>query len=264
MGKLEGKIALIPGGNSGIGLATARRFVAEGARVAITGRDAATLAAAANELDVTAIKSDVLDTQARSSLFDRVKNEFGHLDILFANAGIAKFSPIEETLEKDFDDVLRTNVTAVFLTVQAALALMGAGASIILNGSMAAIIGTGESSAYAASKAGVRAMCRSLAGELSPRSIRVNAVVPGVIETPIWGRTAVPPEAAAARERRLQAMIPLNRVGRAEDIAGAVLFLASDEAAYIQGTELVVDGGVLGSAGAAPAPRRGRPVNAGW
>lgn len=127
MGKLEGKIALITGGNSGIGLATARRFVAEGARVAITGRDAATLAAAANELNVTAIKSDVLDTQARSSLFDRVKNEFGHLDILFANAGIAKFSPIEETLEKDFDDVLRTNVTAVFLTVQAALALMGAG-----------------------------------------------------------------------------------------------------------------------------------------
>ena len=107
---LKGKTALITGGNSGIGLATARRFVAEGARVAITGRDAATLAAAANELGVTAIKSDVLDRQARSSLFDRIKNEFGHLDILFANAGIAKFSPIEETLEKDFDDVLRTNV----------------------------------------------------------------------------------------------------------------------------------------------------------
>jgi NAD(P)-dependent dehydrogenase (short-subunit alcohol dehydrogenase family) len=136
-------------------------------------------------------------SEARSSLFDRIKNEFGHLDVLFANAGIAKFSPIEKTLEKDFDDVLRTNVTAVFLTVQAALALMGAGASIILNGSMAATIGTGESSAYAASKAGVRAMCRSLAGELSPRGIRVNAVVPGVIETPIWGRTVVPPEAAA-------------------------------------------------------------------
>ncbi len=217
MGKLEGKIALITGGNSGIGLATARRFVAEGARVAITGRDATTLAAAAKELGVTAIKSDVLDTQARSSLFDRIKNEFGHLDILFANAGIAKFSPIEETLEKDFDDVLRTNVTAVFLTVQAALALMGVGASIILNGSMAASIGTGESSAYAVSKAGVRAMCRSLAGELSPRGIRVNTVVPGVIETPIWGRTAVPPEAAAARESGLQAMIPLNRIGRAEE-----------------------------------------------
>src|SRR5580704_2796030 len=254
--RLKGKCALITGGNSGIGLATARRFVAEGARVAITGRDAATLAAAANELGVTAIKSDVLDTQARSSLFDRVKNEFGHLDILFANAGIAKFSPIEETLEKDFDDVLRTNVTAVFLTVQAALKLMDAGASIILNGSMAATTGSSQSSAYAASKAGVRAMCRSLAGELSPRGIRVNAVVSGVIETPIWQRTAVPPEAAAARERRLQAMIPLNRVGRAEDIANAVLFLASDEAAYIQGTELVVDGGVLGSAGAAPAHRR--------
>jgi NAD(P)-dependent dehydrogenase (short-subunit alcohol dehydrogenase family) len=133
---------------------------------------------------------------------------------------------------------------------------MDAGASIILNGSMAASTGSSQSSAYAASKAGVRAMCRSLAGELSPRGIRVNAVVPGVIETPIWQRTAVPPEAAAARERRLQAMIPLNRVGRAEDIASAVLFLASDEAAYIQGAELVVDGGVLGSAAAAPAHRR--------
>src|ERR1700752_2971554 len=127
--RLKNKAALITGGNSGIGLATARRFVAEGARVAITGRDAATLAAAANELGVTAIRSDVLDAQARSSLFDRIKDEFGHLDILFANAGIAKFSPIEETLEKDFDDVLRTNVTAVFLTVQAALRLMGPGAS---------------------------------------------------------------------------------------------------------------------------------------
>ena len=124
---LKGKCALITGGNSGIGLATARRFVAEGARVAITGRDAATLAAAANELGVTAIRSDVLDAQARSGLFDRIKDEFGHLDVLFANAGIAKFSPVEETLEKDFDDVLRTNVTAVFLTVQAALRLMGRG-----------------------------------------------------------------------------------------------------------------------------------------
>jgi NAD(P)-dependent dehydrogenase (short-subunit alcohol dehydrogenase family) len=219
--RLKGKTALITGGNSGIGLATARRFVAEGARVAISGRDEATLAAAANELGVTAIRSDVLDAQARSSVFDRIKDEFGHLDILFANAGIARFSPIEETLEKDFDDVLRTNVTAVFLTVQAALKLMDAGASIILNGSMAATTGSSQSSAYAASKAGVRAMCRSLAGE-----------------------------------RRLQAMIPLNRVGRAEDIANAVLFLASDEAAYIQGAELVVDGGVLGSAAAAPAHLR--------
>jgi NAD(P)-dependent dehydrogenase (short-subunit alcohol dehydrogenase family) len=253
--RLANKTALITGGNSGIGLATARRFVAEGARVAITGRDAATLASATNELGVTAIRSDVLDPQARSSLFDRIADEFGHLDILFANAGIAKFSPIEETLENDFDDVLRTNVTAVFLTVQSALRLMSQGASIILNGSMAATTGSIGSSAYAASKAGVRAMCRSLAGELSPLGIRVNAVVPGVIDTPIWERTAVPPEAAAARERRLKAMIPLNRIGKAEDIASAVLFLASDEAAYIQGIELVIDGGILGSAAAAPAHR---------
>jgi NAD(P)-dependent dehydrogenase (short-subunit alcohol dehydrogenase family) len=253
--RLANKTALITGGNSGIGLATARPFVAEGARVAITGRDAATLASATKELGVTAIRSDVLDAQARSSLFDRIADEFGHLDILFANAGIAKFSPIEETLENDFDDVLRTNVTAVFLTVQSALRLMSQGASIILNGSMAATTGSIGSSAYTASKAGVRAMCRSLAGELSPLGIRVNAVVPGVIDTPIWERTAVPPEAAAARERRLKAMIPLNRIGKAEDIASAVLFLASDEAAYIQGIELVTDGGILGSAAAAPAHR---------
>jgi NAD(P)-dependent dehydrogenase (short-subunit alcohol dehydrogenase family) len=216
----------------------------------------ATLAAAANDVGVTAIESDVLDAQARTSLFERIKEEFGHLDILFANAGIAKFSPIEETLEKDFDEILRTNVTAVFLTVQASLTLMGPGASIILIGSMAASTGSSQTSAYAASKAGVRAMCRSLAGELSPRGIRVNAVVPGVIETPIWGRVPVPPEAAAARDHRLKAMIPLNRIGRAEDVASAVLFLASDEAAYIQGIELVIDGGVLGSPAAAPAHRR--------
>jgi NAD(P)-dependent dehydrogenase (short-subunit alcohol dehydrogenase family) len=158
---LKGKTALITGGNSGIGLATARRFVAEGARVAITGRDAATLAAAANELGVTAIKSDVLDRQARSSLFDRIKNEFGHLDILFANAGIAKFSPIEETLE-------RISMTSCdqrhcgFPDRPSCFGADGAGASIILNGSMAATIGSGESSAYAASKASVRAMTASL------------------------------------------------------------------------------------------------------
>src|ERR1700758_4452379 len=139
---LNGKCALITGGNSGVGLANARRVVGEGARVAIAGRDAATLAAAANELGVTAIRYDVLDARARSNLFDRIKDEFGHLDILFANAGIAKFSPIEETLENDFDDVFRTNLTAVFLTIQAALRLMGQGASIIMNGSMAATTGS--------------------------------------------------------------------------------------------------------------------------
>jgi NAD(P)-dependent dehydrogenase (short-subunit alcohol dehydrogenase family) len=130
--------------------------------------------------EITAIRSDVLDADARFSLFDRIKDEFGHLDILFANAGIAKFSPIEETREKDFDDVLRSNVTAVFLTVQAALRLMGPGASIILNGSMAATTGSSGSSANAASKAGVRAMCRSLAGDLSARRIRVNASFPAL------------------------------------------------------------------------------------
>jgi NAD(P)-dependent dehydrogenase (short-subunit alcohol dehydrogenase family) len=250
--RLKNKIALITGGNSGIGLATARRFVAEGARVIITGRDEATLLAAAAELGVTALRSDVAEPAARAALFQRIQEEFGRLDILFANAGIVKFGPIAETQETDFEAVLRTNVTAVFFTVQGALPLMGVGGSIVLNGSMAAVTGSAGISAYAASKAGIRAMGRSLAGELSPRGIRVNVVVPGVIETPIWDR--IPRTAAAAEKTaaRLRGMIPLQRLGRAEEVADAVLFLASDEATYVQGTELIVDGGILGSPGAAP------------
>ena len=250
--RLKNKIALITGGNSGIGLATARRFVAEGAQVIITGREEATLHAAANELGVTAIRSDVTDAAARAALFQRIREEFGRLDVLFANAGIAKFGPIEETREDDFETVLRTNVTAVFFTVQGALSLMSAGSAIVLNGSMAATTGSAGISAYAASKAGIRAMGRSLAGELSPRGIRVNVVVPGVIETPIWDRIPRSAEVAAKTSERLHSMIPLKRLGRAEEVADAVLFLASDEASYVQGTELVVDGGILGSPGAAP------------
>jgi NAD(P)-dependent dehydrogenase (short-subunit alcohol dehydrogenase family) len=254
--RLKNKIALITGGNSGIGLATARRFVAEGASVIVTGRDEATLNAAASELRVTAVQSDVADANARAALFERIKKDFGRLDILFANAGIVKFGPIEETVETDFESVLRTNVTAVFFTVQGALPLMNSGASIILNGSMAASTGSAGIAAYAASKAGVRAMGRSLAGELSPRGIRVNVVVPGVIETPIWDRIPRSPEVAAATSERLNSMIPLRRMGRAEEVADAVLFLASDEAAYVQGTELVVDGGILASPGGAPVYQR--------
>jgi NAD(P)-dependent dehydrogenase (short-subunit alcohol dehydrogenase family) len=253
--RLKNKVALITGGNSGIGLATARRFVSEGARVVITGRDDSTLHAAARELRVTAIQSDVTNARARAELFRRIREDFGRLDVLFANAGIAKFSLIEDTREEDFAQVLLTNITAVFMTIQGALPFMSAGSSIILNGSMAATTGSAGISAYAASKAGVRAMGRSLAGELSPRGIRVNVVVPGVIETPIWNRIPRSPEEAAATAERLRNMIPLGRMGRAEDVAEAVLFLASDESSYIQGTELVVDGGVLGSPGAAPIYR---------
>jgi len=251
--RLKDKVALITGGNSGIGLATARRFASEGARVIITGRDEATLQAAAKDLGVMAMKSDVTDQAARALLFQKIREDFGRLDILFANAGIFQFAPIAETTEEDFEAVLRTNVVAVFLVVQGALPLMNAGASIILNGSMAAMSGSAGISAYAASKAGVRAMGRTLAGELSPCGIRVNVVVPGVIETPIWNRMRRTPEAAAKSAERLQSMIPLRRMGRAEDVADAVLFLASAESAYMQGTELVVDGGILGSPGAAPA-----------
>jgi NAD(P)-dependent dehydrogenase (short-subunit alcohol dehydrogenase family) len=250
--KLKDKIALITGGNSGIGLAAARRFVEEGARVIITGRDEVTLQSAANELGVTAIRSDISDAAARATLVHRLKEEMGRVDILFANAGIAKFGPIEETREEDFLAVLQTNLVGVFFLLQGVLPLMASGSSIILNGSMAASTGSAGIAAYAASKGGLRAMARSLAGELSPRGIRVNVVVPGVIETPIWDRTPRTPEMIQKTEERLNSMIPLRRMGKAEEVADAVLFLASSDSSYIQGTELVVDGGILGSPGAAP------------
>jgi NAD(P)-dependent dehydrogenase (short-subunit alcohol dehydrogenase family) len=179
--KLETKTALITGGNSGIGLATARLFAAEGARIAITGRNQTTLDVAAAKLgpNSLAFNSDVLDAKARDVLFATIKEKFGHLDIVFANAGIAKMGSIEETSEETFDEVLRTNVTGAFLTIQAAIPLLRAGASIILNGSIAPGFPSGAGF-YAASKGGIHAMSRSMAAELAPRGIRINVVAPGL------------------------------------------------------------------------------------
>src|SRR3982074_3730643 len=199
--KLKTKTALITGGNSGIGLATARLFATEGARVAITGRNQTTLDAVAAKLgsNALAFKSDVLDSKARDVLFATIKEKFGHLDIVFANAGIAGPGSIEETSEAMFDEVLRTNVTGVFLTVQAALPLLRTGASIILNGSIAPSAGIPNGRGfYAASKGGLHAMSRSMAGELAPRGIRINVVAPGFIQTPIWGRVPLPAEVIKA------------------------------------------------------------------
>src|SRR3981189_3519490 len=203
--KLETKTALITGGNSGIGLATARLFVAEGARVAITGRNQTTLEAAAAKLGphALAFNSDVLDSKARGVLFATIKEKFGLLDIVFANAGIGNMGSIEETSEATFDEVLRTNVTGAFLTIQAALPLLRTGASIILNGSIAPIVGFPNGAGfYAASKGGLHAMSRSMAGELAPRGIRINVVAPGFIQTPIWERVPGPADVVTALTKR--------------------------------------------------------------
>jgi NAD(P)-dependent dehydrogenase (short-subunit alcohol dehydrogenase family) len=255
--RLKNKTALITGGNSGIGLETAKLFVAEGARVIITGRNQATLDAAAKELgaDALALAADATDVPALEAAIGRGVEKFGKLDIVFANAGIAGGTPVGGTKLEAFEQVLRTNVTAVFFTVQAAVAHMNDGGSIILNGSVISVLGNPGYAAYAASKAGVRAMARVMASELSPRGIRVNVVAPGAIRTPIWGQAIATPEAEKAFEARIGRTTPLGHIGEPEHVAKTVLFLASDDAAHIQGQELFVDGGATASPAGAPIYR---------
>ena len=252
--RLANKTAFITGGNSGIGLATAKLFVAEGARVAITGRNKATLEAAARELgpNALAIEADATDIAATEAAIAQAVAKFGRLDVVFANAGIAGGTPLGATTLETFEKVIRTNITAVFFTVQAAVPHLNDGASIILNGSVISVLGNPGYSAYAASKAGVRAMARVMASELSPRNIRVNVVSPGAIRTPIWGAAVATPEAEKAFEKRIGAITPLGRIGEPDHISKTVLFLASDDAAHVQGQELFVDGGATASPSGAP------------
>lgn len=257
--KLANMKALITGGNSGIGLATARLFIAEGAEVAITGRDQKTLDAAVAELGpkATGFKADVSDPASRDELFHRLGERFGALDVVFANAGVAGPTPLAGATQEQFEQILKTNVTGVFFTVQGALPYLRDGASVVLNGSVVATLGPAGSAAYVASKGAVRAMARTLAAELSPKKIRVNVVVPGAINTPIWGRGATDAarDGAAERLKGYAGIVPLGRLGEAEDIAKAVLFLASSDSSYLQGTEIVVDGGTTGAPLGAPAAR---------
>src|SRR3984957_3393814 len=255
--RLANKTALITGGNSGIGLATAKLFVAEGARVATTGRNKATLEAVARELgpNALAIVADATDIAATEAAIQRTVEKFGKLDIVFANAGIPGNTPIGGTTLAAFESVIRTNLTAVFFTVQAAAPHLNDGASIILNGSVISVLGNPGYSAYAASKAGVRAMARVMASELSPRGIRVNVVAPGAARTPIWNGAAPTAAAYAALDKRISCSIPLGRLGQSEEVAKTVLFLASDDASNIQGAEIFVDGGSPGAPAGAPIYR---------
>ncbi len=252
--RLANKVALITGGSSGIGLATARLFLAEGARVAITGRrqDALDAAVAALGPDLLALQADATDEAALERAVAAVVAKFGGLDVVFANAGIGGGTPVGQTTAAAFNAILSINLAGAFLTVQAAVPHLKAGASVILNGSVHAVMGVPGWSAYAASKAGVRAMTRNLASELSPRGIRVNQVTPGATRTPIWSAQAPTGDALAALEARLSKGIPLDRLGEAEEVAQAALFLASNESSNVQGTEIVVDGGTTGAPYGAP------------
>jgi NAD(P)-dependent dehydrogenase (short-subunit alcohol dehydrogenase family) len=256
-GRLANKTALITGGNSGIGLATARLFVAEGARVIITGRNQATLEAAAKELgqNALAVVADATDVAATEAAIKKGVDKFGKLDIVFANAGIPGQTPVGSTTLAAFENVIRTNITSVFFTVQAAVAHMNDGGSIILNGSVISVLGNPGWSAYAASKAGVRAMARVMASELSPRAIRVNVVAPGGTKTPIWNGVAPTADAFKVLENRLSHTTPLGRMAEADHIAKTVLFLASDDSAHVQSVEIFVDGGATGSPAGAPIYR---------
>ena len=250
--KLTGKKALITGGNSGIGLATARLFVAEGAQVAITGRDQKTLDEAIAELGSSArgYRVDVTIAEDRKRLFAALAKDFGRLDIVFANAGISGQTPTGSTDEAIFENVIRTNLNAAFFTVNSAAPVLNDNGSIIFSGSVQNYLGQPGVAAYAATKGGLVSMARCIAADLAPRNIRVNVVAPGAIKTPIWKRgprAAASAEVSAKLAKFFSSAVPQGRWGEPEEIAKAVLFLASDDSSYVNAVELIVDGGFTGA-----------------
>jgi len=244
--KLSGKIALVTGGTSGIGLATAKRFASEGAYVFITGRRQSELDAAATELggNATAVRGDVADLADLDHLFDTIKQQKGRLDVLFANAGGGGLAPLGRITEEHFDKTFNTNVRGLLFTVQKALPLMPPGSSIILNASIASIKGTPALSVYSATKAAVRSFARSWTLDLKESKIRVNAVSPGTVPTPAYYLMGLTNEQVQAFVDSQVTTIPLGRVGTTDEIAKAVVFLASDDSSFVNGIELFVDGGM--------------------
>jgi NAD(P)-dependent dehydrogenase (short-subunit alcohol dehydrogenase family) len=246
MGKLEGKIALITGGNSGIGLATAKQFVNEGAYVFITGRRDPELAGAVKEIgrNVTGVQGDVSNLGDLDRLFAQIKQEKGRLDIVFANAGAAKYGPFGAITEELYDSIFNINVKGLLFTVQKALPLLSDGASVILNASIVGSKGFSANSVYSATKAAVRSFARTWTTDLKDRGIRVNVVSPGFTDTPGLSKLLASGETGQERLKMISNIVPLGRIGTPDDIAKAVVFLASGDSSYITGTELFVDGGV--------------------
>ena len=245
MGKLDGKIALVTGGNSGIGLATATQFVNEGAYVFITGRRDPELQAAVKVIgrNVTGVQGDVSKLGDLDRLFAQVKREKGKLDIVFGNAGVARFARLGEITEELYDSIFNINVKGLLFTVQKALPLLPNGASIILNASIVASKGLPMNSVYSATKAAIRSFARTWATDLKDRRIRVNAVSPGSIDTPGLSDLLASAETGQERLKMIANAVPLGRLGTPNEIAKAVVFLASEDSSYVTGTELFVDGG---------------------
>jgi NAD(P)-dependent dehydrogenase (short-subunit alcohol dehydrogenase family) len=245
MAKLAGKITLVTGGTSGIGLATAKQFVNEGAYVYITGRRDRELAGALREIgsNVTGVQGDVSSLEDLDRLFAQIKREKGKLDIVFANAGIAKYASLGTITEELYDAIFGVNVKGLLFTVQKALPLMPDGAAIILNASIVASKGLSSNSVYSATKAAVRSFARTWTTDLKARRIRVNAVSPGTVDTPGLSELLASAETGLQRLKMIANAVPLGRFGTPDEIARAVVFLVSDDASYITGTELFVDGG---------------------
>ncbi len=247
MSRFNDKVAVVTGASSGIGLATARRFIADGARVVITGRNQEALDAAVAKLGDRAkgVRGDVANLGDLDRLFAWVREQYGRVDVLFANAGIAPLVPSDAVTEEHFDTLFNTNVRGLFFTVQKALPLLAEGASVVLNASVVAQSGLPNTSIYSATKAAVRSLGRTLAAELSPRGIRVNVVSPGLIETPLVGKLGLSQDEIEAFGEQVVQRTPLGRTGKPEEIAATVAFLASDDASYFTGAELVADGGMI-------------------
>jgi NAD(P)-dependent dehydrogenase (short-subunit alcohol dehydrogenase family) len=243
--RLGGKVAVVTGGNSGIGFATAKRFQDEGAKVAISGRSKKTLEEAVGIIGngVLAIQADVAKLADLDKLYRKVSQRLGRIDVLFVNAGIAKFVPLAEMSEAAYDEQFDINMKGAYFTIQKALPLLNDGASIILNTSVADSKGNPGTSAYSATKAALRSLARTAAAELVGRGIRVNTVAPGPIITPILERTGLPKETVDEFAKQFAARNPMKRFGQPEEVAGVVAFLASQDASYITGAEINVDGG---------------------
>jgi NAD(P)-dependent dehydrogenase (short-subunit alcohol dehydrogenase family) len=245
MSKLSGKIALVTGGNSGIGLATAKLFVSEGGYVYITGRDQSKLDSAVKEIgsNVTAVQVDVTSLKDLDRLYEKIKKEKGKLNIVFANAGVFNYAPLESITEEHYDGIFDSNVKGLVFTVQKALPLLPDGASIVLNASIVGSKGLASNSVYSASKAAVRSFARTWTTDLKARHIRVNVVSPGPIDTPALRELFSSSETGKQRMANISNIVPMGRLGTPEEIAKAVLFLASDDSSYVTGIELFVDGG---------------------
>jgi NAD(P)-dependent dehydrogenase (short-subunit alcohol dehydrogenase family) len=246
MGKLNGKVAVITGGSTGIGLATAERFVAEGAYVFITGRRRVELDMAISKIgrNVTGVQGDVANLSDLDRIYAAVKEQKGRIDVLFANAGIGRLAALGEITEELFDGIFGINVRGLLFSVQKALPLFRDGGSIILNASNASVLGMPANSVYNASKAAVRSFARSWTSDLKDRKIRVNTLSPGPIDTPIFETAPYPREVIEGFKSQLIAQIPMGRIGRSEEVANVALFLASDDSSFVTGVELFVDGGM--------------------